>query len=77
MIEKLRHKFALSREGAIDMIKACVSVTFTNMALMMTATVLYILIEDLLNDNLTSERIPVYAVMSAVIIILVAVTEFI
>lgn len=77
MVEKLRHKFALSREGAIDMIKACVSVTFTNMALMMTATVLYILIEDLLNDNLTSERIPVYAVMSAVIILLIAVTEFI
>ena len=77
MVEKLRHKFALSREGAIDMIKACVSVTFTNIALMMTASVLYILIEDLLNDNLTSERIPVYAVMSAVIIVLVAVTEFI
>lgn len=77
MIERLRHKFALSREGAIDMIKACISVTFTNMALMMTATVLYILIEDLLNDNLTSERIPVYAVMSAVIILLIAVTEFI
>ena len=77
MVERLRHKFALSREGAIDMIKACVSVTFTNMALMMTATVLYILIEDLLNNNLTSERIPVYAVMSAVIILLVAVTEFI
>ena len=77
MIERLRHKFALSREGAIDMIKACVSVTFTNMALMMTATVLYILIEDLLNDNLTSERIPVYAVMSAVVIALIAVTEFI
>ena len=77
MVERLRHKFALSREGAIDMIKACISVTFTNMALMMTATVLYILIEDLLNNNLTSERIPVYAVMSAVIILLVAVTEFI
>ena len=77
MVEKLRHKFALSREGAIDMIKACISVTCTNMALMMTATVLYILIEDLLNDNLTSERIPVYAVMSAVIILLIAVTEFI
>lgn len=77
MVEKLRHKFALSREGAIDMIKACISVTCTNMALMMTATVLYILIEDLLNDNLASERIPVYAVMSAVIILLIAVTEFI
>ena len=59
------------------MIKACISVTCTNMALMMTATVLYILIEDLLNDNLASERIPVYAVMSAVIILLIAVTEFI
>ncbi|MBQ1537640.1 MAG: ABC transporter ATP-binding protein, partial [Ruminococcus sp.] len=58
--EKLQHKFALSRQGATDMEKACVSVTVTNIALMMPAGVLYTLIKDLLNDTLSSERIPFY-----------------
>ena len=52
--EKLQHKFALSRQGAIDMEKACFSVTVTNLALMMPAGVLYSLIKDLLNDTLSS-----------------------
>ena len=64
--EKLQHQFALSRQGAVDMEKACASVTVTNM-----------LIEDLLNDTLTKERIPFYVIVSAVIIVLIALTNFI
>ncbi|MCR5773820.1 MAG: ABC transporter ATP-binding protein, partial [Lachnospiraceae bacterium] len=77
MIERLQHKYALSRQGAVDMIKACGSVTVTNIVLMMTAGVLYTLINDLLNDNLTKDRIPFYAVGSVLILLLVAVTNFI
>jgi len=47
MVERLQHKYALSRQGAEDMIKACVSVTVTNIVLMMTAGILYMLIKDL------------------------------
>ena len=75
--EKLQHKFALSRQGAIDMEKACLSVTVTNIALMMPAGVLYLLIKDLLNDTLSSERIPFYIIASAVILALIALTNFI
>ncbi len=77
MIEKLKHKYALSTQGAKDMIKACISVTVTNIALMMTASVLYMLIRDLLSRNLAMSKLPLYLIMSAVIIILVAVTNFI
>ena len=77
MIEKLQHKYALSRQGAKDMIKACISVTITDMVLMLPAGVLYTLIKDLLNNGLTKERIPFYVIASIIIILLIAVTNFI
>ena len=73
----LKHKYALSDEGANDMIKACISVTCTNIVLMMSSGILYMLIKDLLEDNLTSDRIWIYALVSAGIILLIAVTNFI
>ncbi|MCR5061484.1 MAG: ABC transporter ATP-binding protein/permease [Saccharofermentans sp.] len=77
MIEFLRHKYALSRKGAVDMIKACVSVTFTNITYMMTAGILYRLINDLLNDTLNKDSIWFYLAGSAIVIALIAVTNFI
>lgn len=77
MVEKLQHKYALSRQGAVDMIKACISVTVTNIVLMMTAGILYTLIKDILDDNINSGRIPFYVIGSAIVIALVFVTNFI
>ena len=77
MIELLQHKYALSRQGAVDMIKACISVTLTNMALMLPAGVLYCLINDMLNDNLTKDRIPFYVAGIIVVLVLIAFTNFI
>jgi len=77
MIEKLQHKYALSRTGAIDMIKACISVALTNIVLMMPAGILYFLIKDLLEGSLKKERIPFYVVGSLIILILIAVTNYI
>lgn len=77
MIEKLQHKYALSRQGAVDMVKACASVTVTNLSLMMPAGILYVLINDLLHGNLGKERISFYAISSVAILLLVAATNFI
>ncbi|MBQ8921599.1 MAG: ABC transporter ATP-binding protein [Oscillospiraceae bacterium] len=77
MIPYLQHKFALSREGAVDMAKACASVTVTNITLMMPAAVLYLLIKDLLEDTLTTSRIPFYVIASIVILVLIVLTNFI
>ena len=77
MIEKLQHKYALSRQGAKDMVKACISVTVTNMALMLPAGILYSLIKDLLDNTLTSERIPFYVVASLIVLVLVFITNFV
>lgn len=75
--ERLQHKYALSRQGAVDMIKACASVTVTNLSLMMPAGILFCLIKDLLEGTLTRERIPFYAIGSVIVIVLIATTNFI
>ncbi len=77
MVEKLKHKYALSTQGAKDMIKACISVTVANIMLMMSAGVLYTLIQDLLSNNLSMDRLPFYIIWSVVILILIAVTNFV
>lgn len=77
MIQKLQHKYALSRQGAIDMIKACISVAITNFCLMMPSGILYLLIGDMLGSGLKKERIWIYAAGSAAILILIALTNYI
>ena len=77
MIERLQHKYALSRQGAVDMIKACACVTLTNIVLMLPAGILYSLIKDMLEGTLTSKRIPFYAIGSVIILILIALTNYI
>ncbi|MBO6308079.1 MAG: ABC transporter ATP-binding protein [Oribacterium sp.] len=77
IIKKLQHKYALSEQGAVDMVKACISVTITNIVLMMSAGILYNLIRDLLNDSLHEERRAFYIIASLVIIILTAITNYI
>ncbi len=77
MIERLKHKYALSTRGAKDMIRGCICVAVTNIMLMMPAGVLYSLIKDLLDGTLTRDRVPFYTVASIVVILLIAATNFI
>ena len=77
MIERLQHKYALSRQGAVDMIKACACVTLTNIVLMLPAGILYNLIKDMLEGTLTGKRVPFYAIGSIIILILIALTNYI
>ncbi len=77
MKEWLKHKYALSEEGANDMIKACISVTITNIVYMMSAGILYSLIKDLLDRDFSAERLWFYIPVSLGIILLVAITNYI
>ncbi len=76
MIKWLQHKYALSEKGAKDMLRAFVSVTVTNLALMFPAGMLFLLISDLLNGGMKRERIPLYLIGSVIILILIAVTNY-
>lgn len=46
MKEKLMHKYALSSQGAKDMIKAFISVTISDLILMIPVSLLYFLVKD-------------------------------
>ncbi len=76
MIEQLQHKFALSHQGAKDMVKAIALVAVSNIAMMFPAMMLYLLIGDLLDDGLPAERGVVYIAGSIVILALIAVTQY-
>ena len=77
MIEKLQHKYALSHQGALDMVRACIAVCMADIVLMLPAGILYLLIEDLLDRSLGADRIAIYVAASAVTLILIVVTQYI
>ena len=55
MKEKLMHKYALSSQGAKDMIKAFISVTISDLILMIPVSLLYFLVKDYMEGNLAEE----------------------
>ncbi|MDD3402985.1 MAG: ABC transporter ATP-binding protein [Hespellia sp.] len=75
--ERLQHKYALSKQGASDMMKAFVSVTCSNIVLMLPVGLLYGLIKDFLNGSMTGSRIPFYAVGCILCLTLISITTYI
>ena len=55
--ETLMHKCALSEQGAKDMIKAFVSVTVSNLVLMVPIALLYYMVKDYMEGNLAGKGI--------------------
>ena len=51
MIEKLQKKYALSRQGAKDLVKGCVACFFQYLSLMVPIVLLYYLVSDLMNGD--------------------------
>ena len=46
MIKRIQRMFALSEQGARDMIKACISCVLSNIVLMLPVSLLYWLVSD-------------------------------
>lgn len=51
MIEKLQKKYALSRQGAKDLVKGCIACFFQYLSLMVPIALLYYLVSDLMNGD--------------------------
>ena len=62
MIEKLKHKYALSDKGANDMVRAFFAVTLANLVLMMPVGLLYLLSSYLLEGEVPKEKLPFFIV---------------
>lgn len=52
MIKQLQKKYALSQQGAKDLIKGCIACVFQNISFMFPVGLLYSLVSDLMNGNI-------------------------
>ena len=52
MIEKLQRKYALSRQGSVNLIKSCIACVFQNISFMVPVSLLYFLVGDLMNGGI-------------------------
>ena len=73
MIEFLKHKFALSEQGAKDMIKAFFACILSNLALIFPVTLLYNLIRDLLGGGIPEGKNSFYieGIIAALVLIII------
>ncbi len=60
MIEKLQRRFALSHQGAVDLIKGCIACALQNIALMFPVGLLYKFVVDMLNGTIGKSSIIFY-----------------
>lgn len=60
MIERLQKKYALSKQGAKDLIKGCVACVFQNIAFMFPVGLLYMIVSDMMNGGVGSGRVWIY-----------------
>lgn len=76
MIERLQKKYALSRQGAVDLIKGCIACILQNIALMFPVGLLYYLVGDFLSGTMSNARLPFYIVGCAICIGLIFLTTW-
>lgn len=74
MIEKLKHKYALSSKGAKDMVRAFIAVTLSNLVLMLPVGLLYLLASYLLDNQLLQEKFVFFLIAIVAILICIALT---
>ena len=76
MIEKLMHKYALSKQGASDMIKAIISATISNIRLMVPVALLYYLVRDYMAGNL-GDKVLFYVAGCLITFVLIGISTYI
>ena len=76
MIEKLQHKYALSEQGAKDMIKAFGACTLANLAQMMPVGILFMMTGDLLNGEIPKNHVTIFLLGGVICLLLIAFTEY-
>lgn len=77
MLKKIQRTFALSEQGAKDLIKAVIGCTLQNIVLMLPVGLLYFLVKDLLNGGIADNGIWFYIAGIVVCLLLIfGVTAF-
>ena len=76
MIKKLQRRFALSRKGAVDTVKASLFCALQNISFMLPVSMLYFLVGDLMGGVVPKGRTVYYAVGCAVCCVLLLLTTW-
>lgn len=79
MIKKLQKKYALSKQGAKDLIKGCIACALQNITFILPVGLLYYLVRDLMNGGVPNGRAPLYiggAVTALVLIFAVTYIQY-
>ncbi|PKK40133.1 ABC transporter, ATP-binding/permease protein [Clostridiaceae bacterium JG1575] len=76
MIAKIQKRFALSEQGAKDLVKAVLSVSLQSMALMLPVSLLFLLSEDLLNGGIPENHRILLIGGSVLCLLLIFLTSF-
>ena len=77
MIEKLQRRFALSRQGALDLMKGCLACVLQDISFMFPVGLLYQFVIDTMNGGVSGSRIAFYAVGCLVCLVLIfVITRF-
>lgn len=61
MIKRLQRRFALSRQGAVDLIKGCAACVLQDISFMFPVGLLYSLVIDMMSGGVAGSRILFYA----------------
>ncbi len=62
MIKTLQRRFALSRQGAVDLIKGCIACVVQDISFMFPVGLLYSLVIDMINGGVTGTRVVFYVI---------------
>lgn len=76
MVKKLMNRFALTEQGAKDLLKAIICVTISDIVLIMPVSVLYYMVADMLGGNIPSSHFPLFIAGIVIVLILIALTAY-
>lgn len=77
MINKLQKRYALSEQGAKDLVKGCLACVLQNLSFMLPVGLLYFLVADLMKGGIPSEKNTFYIVGCVVCLGLIFLTTYI
>ena len=76
MIKRLQKRYALSEQGAKDLVKGCLACVLQNLSFMFPVGLLYFLVADLMNGGVPGEKIIFYIIGCVVCIGLILLTTY-
>ena len=76
MIKRLQKKYALSEQGAKDLIKGCIACVFQNITFMFPVGLLYSLVGDLMSGGIPAGKVAFYAVGCAACVGLILLSTY-